>query len=279
MSALDDSLDYSVVRRESAPDLALYWAPVAEPAAVLVFVHGFGEHSGRYGQVFAALPRCHCLGFDLLGHGHSGGARGHIKDFAEYRSDLTWVLEEAGRRAPGLPVFLVGHSFGGLVATEAVVHLQLPLAGLILSSPGFAFQYVPPAWERAMARLMTHLYPGLTRPAHLRVDRLSHDPEVALQVRQDPLSFRRASVRWYTECLAAQRRVLAAGPQLHVPLLCLVAGDDAMVVPEVTRTFFDTVASPDKQLEYYPQAYHELFQEPEKAEVFELIGRWIAARS
>ncbi len=271
-------LDYSLMQRAGAPDLALYWSPAQDAVAVMVFVHGFGEHMGRYGDVFAAFPRCHCLGFDLRGHGHSGGSRGHIQRFGDYRTDLAWVLENARSRAPGLPVFLVGHSFGGLVATEAMVTLQEPVAGMILSSPGFALQHVPPMWESAMAKLMTHVWPGLARPARIRVDRLSHDPEVAERVRQDPLSLRRVSVRWYTECLGAQRRVLAAGLRLRVPLLCLVAGDDELVVPGVTRAFFDTVASQDKQFELYPDAYHELFQEPDRDVVFELVWRWCEAR-
>jgi len=270
--------DYSVVQREAAPDLAVYWTPADDAVAALVFVHGFAEHAGRYAHVFRAFPRCHCLGFDLRGHGNSGGPRGHIRRFDEYRQDLAWALEEARSRGPGLPLFLVGHSFGGLVATEAVLSLQTPLAGLILSSPGFALQFVPPVWERGMARLMTWICPGLTRPARVPVDRLSHDPAVAERVLQDPLSLRRASVRWYTECLAAQRRVLAAGRELRIPLLCLVAGQDALVVPEATRVFFDTVASLDKRLEFYPEAYHELFQETEQQVVFELMWRWCEAR-
>ncbi len=72
-------LDYSIVQRVGAPDLALYWSPADHAVAVMVFVHGFGEHMGRYGDVFAAFPRCHCLGFDLRGHGHSGGARGQAR--------------------------------------------------------------------------------------------------------------------------------------------------------------------------------------------------------
>jgi len=270
--------DYCIVAREGAPPLALYWKPQQGAVAVLVFVHGFGEHAGRYAQVYEAFPDCHCLGFDLRGHGHSGGARGHVRRFEDYRSDLAWVLREAQRRAPGLPVFLVGHSFGGLIATEAALHLDVPLAGLVLSSPAFALRLAPPAWERAMARVMNHLCPGLTRPARLRVDKLSHDPSVAEQVRQDPLSLGVASVRWYMECLDAQRRVLAAGADLELPVLCLVAGDDALVVPGVTEAFFESVASLDKTLKIFPDAYHELFQELDKSAVLGRVWRWCETR-
>ena len=114
-----------------------------------------------------------------------------------------------------------------------------------------------------MARVANHLWPGLTRPARSRIDRLSHDPAAAEQVRQDPLRHGLASVRWYMECLAAERRALAACADLDLPLLYLV-----------TETFFEAVASLDKTLHAFPGAFHDLFQELDKDIVRDRVWRW-----
>ena len=271
-------LDWEMLIRPGQPDLALYRADAVDPLAVLVFVHGFGEHMGRYEEVFEMLPRFDRCGFDLRGHGHSAGRRGHVRRFADYHDDLAEVLWMAQRRRPELPCFLVAHSFGGLIAADFVARRSPALAGLVLSSPGFAFRYTPPLWERAMASCATHLMPTLTRSARLDVSQLSHDPEVERRLRADPLSYSFASVRWYTECRRVQRRIVAGAVGVRCPVLGLIAGRDALVDPAVTAEYFAALSSRDKTEQVYAEDYHELFQESHRAEVVRVMRHWCMAR-
>lgn len=250
----------------------MYWraAPAGPARSCLVFVHGFGEHAGRYERIFAHFPRQHILAFDLRGHGRSAGQRGHVGRFVEYHSDLERALRLARAQAPGLPVILIAHSFGGLLAAHfCILKAGAGLRGLVLSSPAFRFCYRPPAWERAAAWLANLIWPRFTRPARLRTERLSHDPEVAARLREDPMSFSAASARWYHEALAAQQLVAARAGELHLDTCLLYSGNDALVDAEVTAE----VAAHWLQAEVrvYPDCYHELFQETRAGEILRLV--------
>jgi lysophospholipase len=250
--------------------------------AAMVFIHGFGEHSGRYEHVFERVSREGCASFavDLRGHGQSSGIRGHVDRFDEYLDDVDRAVELATERWAGLPLFLVGHSMGGLIATRwAQDRSAGRIKGLVLSSPAFGFELKLPRRRRLLAWIATRLKPTLRRDTSIEVPKLSHDPEIVLGAMQDELCQHSATARWYTEMVRAQADALAAAGGLQVPLLMIVAGEDAIVDPIDSRAFFDAVGGADKTWHDYPDLYHELFNELGKERVFADLAAWLEGRA
>ncbi len=114
------------------------WRPEGTPLAVLVLIHGFGEHSGRYMNVVNHLvPRGYAIwSFDHRGHGRSPGRRGFVRTWDEFREDIRLFLEMVRQQEGGLPVFLMGHSMGGLMVLEYALHHPGRPAGRHRLRPG-----------------------------------------------------------------------------------------------------------------------------------------------
>ena len=163
-------------------DLELFWQtwlPDTKPRAVVAIVHGFGEHSGRYGNVVNYLvPRGFAVAaYDLRGHGRSQGPRGLILSWDEYRDDTRLFLESVRPDSPGAPVFLYGHSLGGLIALDYVLHMPEGLRGVIASGPVLGPPGVSP-FLLMLARVLTVVTPRLSLDSGLDATALSRDPAV-----------------------------------------------------------------------------------------------------
>lgn len=244
-------------------------------AAVAVIVHGFAEHCGRYEHVQARLAdqRIASLAFDLRGHGRSGGRRGHVARFGDYLDDLDVACAAAADLAPGRPLVLLGHSFGGLVAAVRAMRRPDTASALLLSSPALRFLVRVPWPLRAAARVLALLWPTFSQPARIDVDRLTHDPEATAAVRRDPLRFDRATVRWYVEARRAQREVLARPELLCIPTYVAVAGQDALVDESAVERL--ARRAPDTTVRRWPGCYHELLQEVERDQVLDEMLAWL----
>ncbi|HLA83879.1 MAG TPA: lysophospholipase [Thermoguttaceae bacterium] len=256
------------------------WTPKTPSRALVIFVHGFTEHCGRYEHVAQALVArgvaVHAL--DLRGHGRSGGPRASIRSFAEYLDDVDHYVERLRHKNSGKPLFLLGHSMGGIVAALLVIERRIPVDGLILSAPALKVGDDVFPLLRRLASLVSRIWPGL-RLVRLGCRRLSRDPATVEHFRTDPLVFHgRFPVRSGTEILSAGRRVLRAARAIHVPLLLLQGTADAVVDPEATRDLFAQAASPDKTLKLYDGLYHDLFGEPEKDQVIADLIHWVDFR-
>jgi len=243
-------------------------------------VHGFAEHSGRYGHVASALVSCgvNVTALDLRGHGASGGTRAFIRRFDDYLDDLDAVLESETSAGSGHPLLLMGHSMGGLVTALHTIERRRDCAGLILSSPCFGFALKVPAWKAAAGQVFSRLVPRLSLPSGLDRALLSHDPEVQRKLEHDPHSLVTATARWYTETIAAQGRALERANELSLPLLCQVAGDDRLVEAGRSREFFESAGSSDKQWRCYDGLYHEIYNELERDRVLDDLTGWVRAQ-
>lgn len=270
----------TTLRRTGAPDLLVRRWPRPEPTARLLLVHGFAEHSGRYDHVAAALLACgiDVTAFDLRGHGESGGTRAFVERFDDYLDDVDAALGTITGQRGAEPLFLLGHSMGGLVAALHVLDRPTGIDGLVMSSPCFGFAVRVPGWKSTAARVCSRLLPRLSLPSGLDRDLLSHDPEIQRALRQDPHSLTNATARWYTETLAAQRRGLARAGDLRLPLLCQAAGIDGVVDAEQGRRFFDAAGSTDKQWLDYDGLYHEIYNELQRDRVLQDLTTWLEAR-
>ena len=278
------SYDESTLR--SADGTKLFcrrWKP-DEPKAVLVFVHGVGEHSGRYIHVsewFASRGYA-CYAYDYRGHGQAGGERGDIQEYGEYLDDLVAVIESARGDHPRLKLFTVGHSQGGTIILAHALDHPEEVDGVIASAPALGVYYGDlPAWKVWIAKLaprLEPLVPGLTLGNGIVPEYLSHDPAVAEAYTSDPLVHDRAVLRWFVEYLRTHQRLLAEAAQFSVPCLIVQGTDDHLAPLEKTKQFYANLTLPDKQLKLYDGFYHEAFNEVEKERVFEDVEQWLAPR-
>lgn len=260
------------------PRLFTRWRPAESERAAALVIHGYGEHSGRYEHVFAALNDigCSCLGLDYRGFGRAEGRRAFIRSFADYLDDVAWGLAAMREHTEELPI-LLGHSQGGLIAALYAIEGRSPLRGLVLSSPALRFAVSVPRWKHALAHALSSVWPTFTLPTELNARDLSHDENKLRQLREDQLAVRVGTARWYTENLRAQERALAGAGALRTPTLLQVAGDDRVVDAAVTRAFYERVSADDKTWIDYPGAYHEVYQETReaRAEALKDLCRWI----
>jgi len=267
----------------SGDGVLLYWRGLAapDPRAVLVLVHGLGEHVGRYVHVqdFFAGRGLATYAFDLRGHGRSAGLQGHVDRFADYLEDLGAVLEHARSQCPGVPVVLLGHSMGGLVALR---HAQLEqgLLGLVLSSPllGIAEGSRPAPARAALGRVASLLAPRLRFRTSVDPALLSRDPAVGAAYAADPLVGRKVSARWFTSVSQAIEEAHAAEPRLPLPALVMAAGQDALADSGATRRFVEGATGARAELQEWDGLYHEILNAPERALVLERAWAWVAER-
>jgi len=252
------------------------WPAIGAARATIVVVHGYGEHCGRYQNPIAALtPRgFELFTFDYRGHGQAGGRRGHIDHFSEYLDDLDRALELARTRGDR-PLFLLGHSLGGLIATRYVIARGGDLRGLVLSSPFLGLKLKIPPFKVAAGRLASRWAPKLTLKNGIDVNTLSRDPAVAEAYRRDRFVHHIGTSRWFTETTRAQERCLLDADAVTLPLLTYVGTADAIADPETTRRVFDRFASADKTFTSYPGGYHELMNDTCKDEVLAALASWL----
>lgn len=257
------------------------WHPTASPPrGVLVNVHGLGDHSGLYPALADHfVPRGWALhAFDLRGNGRSPGRRGHVARWSLYRADLGRLLDLVHGEEPGRPVFLLGHSLGGLIVLDYALQHPEGVRGVVAAAPPLG-RVGTPAWLLALGRVLSVVWPTFTLETRLDLSGLSRDPAAREVILSDPLFHRRASARLAAELLATAARVRRRAGEFATPLLLLHGGADRMVLPGATRAFFERVGHPDKAHIEYPGAYHALFADLDSARVLDDLERWMLART
>ncbi len=257
------------------------WRP-STPKGVLVVVHGLADHSGRYvhvGEHF--VERGHAVyAPDLRAHGRSPGLRVHVDRFDDFVCDVAAVRARAATECPGCPLFLVGHSQGGLVALRATLLEPDGLSGTILSSPllGVAPSARPKPLLRAASRLLAVVVPRARFPTHVDTRLLSRDSAVGEAYAADPLVSDRASAGWYVSMSAAMADAHRRATSLRVPMLVMVSGDDAIVDPDAAEEWSRSAPAVLVDFVRFDGFYHEMFNEPDKEQPFQQMDAWLAAR-
>jgi alpha-beta hydrolase superfamily lysophospholipase len=253
------------------------WLPAGgERRAVLVNLHGLGDHSGLYPNLAGHFaPRGVALyAYDLRGNGRSPGQRAYLGSWREYREDLHAFLRQVREWEPRLPLFLLGNSLGGLVVLDYVLHHPGQVEGVIAAAPVLGDVGVPPILM-ALGRIMSRVLPRFSLNVGMDLSGLARDPAIVEAVLADPLFHRRGTARLSTEVTAAVSRVHELAESLSVPLLILHGSADRMVPPTGSRTFFARVRYPDRGLKEYPGGYHGLFADYGYEEVLGDLERWI----
>lgn len=250
------------------------------PRADVALAHGLSEHSGRYAHVadFLTADDFNVHAIDHRGHGRSGGRRGHIDEFEDYLRDMDVFVAAVQDRAEGRPVFLIGHSMGGLISTLFVISRDSSINGLILSGPAFALGNNIPASVSVAARFLGRVMPGCPIPGgNSRL--VSRDKQVCANYASDPLVHHGPYRAGFARILLdAQAHVAHRLEEVEVPVLALHGTDDKLASADGSRKLIERARSADKSLKLYDGLYHEIFNEPEKREVFADVTSWMAKR-
>lgn len=252
---------------------------VDKAKAVLVIAHGLGEHSGRYGNLLNSLAgkKISVFAIDHRGHGKSEGKRGHIDSFMDYVYDLKLFVEFIKEENRGLPIVLLGHSMGGVIAARYAMTYPDDVSLIVMSSPGLAPAVKVPEWKKGIASFFSPRIGSLTFPNGLNAQDLSHDREVVSAYENDPLVHNRISARWAMEFLRATEECMANAKNIRKPILVLHGKNDNIADCKATEEFYNSVSSVNKTLNLYEGLYHETMNETteEREKVLKDITGWI----
>ncbi|MBN1283531.1 MAG: lysophospholipase [Proteobacteria bacterium] len=258
-----------------------HWMP-ADPLALVVYVHGLGDHIGRYSRLVTSLTSANLAValYDQRGHGRSDGRRGHVEGFGNWVEDLAaFVQFSAERQRPEIPVFIVGQSLGALVAINYVLTHATRVAGLVTISAALHPTVTIPRWKRGLATRLKPIAPWMSIDSGVRIpDLTSVVPEVEA-LSSDPLFHTRLSI---SAGLEIERNVGLIGGmphRIHEPLLMLAGTADRICDPQASSWFTARASSIDKGCKVYEGMRHDLLHDHGWEEALLDIRDWIAERA
>ena len=254
------------------------WPAQGEPVASLVICHGFNAHSGHYARAAEAFA---ARGFavtalDLRGRGRSDGERFYVDSIDDYVSDLSGAVELVRADAPHLPIYLLGHSAGGMTAVAYAIDNQDRIAGLICES--FALRVAAPDIVLQLLRGASHIVPHAPI-LRLKAEDFSRDPAWIAHLNADPLIDDEVQpIRTVAALARASERLEQAFGRITLPLLILHGTADRATRPDGSQRFFDAAGSSDKTLHLYEGYYHDLLNDIGRDRVLNDVGNWIEKR-
>ena len=256
------------------------WEPgKRELKAVVCLVHGLGEHTSRYPNVAEAFSKqgYALFGADTRGHGRSGGARGHIPSIESVMQDIDLLFEQAKSRYPGLPLFLYGHSLGGILVLHYGLKRKPDIQGVIATSSGLRTALENQPAKILAAKVLGAIIPKVSLSSGLDVNAISHDKSVIEKYKNDPLVHNKISLGFGKIMLETTQWTLKHSAEFPLPLLMLHGKADAIAFPSGSIEF----AAPLKEkckLVLFDGGFHELHNEPIKSEVFKTMTDWMDER-
>lgn len=255
------------------------WRP-PEAVASLVLVHGLSEHSGRYMGLVNRLVShgISVYAFDHRGHGHSTNKRiAHVDSWEEYRGDLSAFMGLVSEQNRAAPLFLMGHSMGGLISANYVLHSSPELDGVILSAPPLGEIKIP-LYLRLAAQLLSVIRPRTVFQSGLDLAGISRDSEVLEAYRKDPFIHGKVTARWGVEFLRTVGWTSDHAHRFDTPLLILHGDADRLVPITGSRQFFQRVPHRDKHFITYRGGYHESLGDLHREQVKSDISGWLLDR-
>lgn len=248
----------------------------ADSRTLLVLIHGFGEHAGRYQRFASALAEqgITVAAPDLWGHGHSGGSRGDLGSVVRCAADLHALTHAVFLPRCGHDDYAIfGHSFGGLVAIQWGLD-DPDVRRMVVQSPLLAVGFPIPQWKELAAWVLGWCCPHGALAMNLDVNALSRNPAIVEAYRTDPLVHNRMSAGTYRAMRRAQDDAMTRAPTLRPPTLLLCGGADRIVSVEAARRWLSRVNCETHQVTF-PACYHELHHEPVAAEVVQSVCHWV----
>ena len=253
------------------------WLPDEQPKAIILLVHGYAEHAGRY-HYFAG----HCVAkgyavfaIDHWGHGQSDGTPGYVPDFSVFHDGVDQLLVCAKEEFPNLPVMLVGHSMGGLISATYLLSNQSKFLACVLSGPAIKAAEEPSAFLKAVSGFLSRFFPK-AGVLELDPNGVSRDPQVVADYLADPLVYNgKMGARLAAEMLNNMTDIQQNAGKISLPILLLHGQKDSLADAEGSKYLDAHISSPDKTLIIYPELFHEIFNEPEKDAVLTDMTDWL----
>jgi alpha-beta hydrolase superfamily lysophospholipase len=250
-------------------------SPGEHTKAVIIMVHGLGEHIQRYID-WAVKFKNEGIGFiglDLPGHGRSEGSRGNIRSYLLTDEMLDILLENCRKTFPGCPIYIYGHSLGGGIVLEYILKKNPKIKGAIITSPWLRLTFQPPKNKLVLAAIMKNLVPGLVQASGLNVNHISHDGTEVEKYKKDPLVHGKISVGLFVRAMNAGKYSLEHAQDLKNPTLLIHGSDDKLTSPQASMEFAGKTNM--VKLKIWEGGYHELHNELFREEVFMYIMNWI----
>jgi acylglycerol lipase len=257
-----------------------HWTPERDPAAVVLLVHGYAEHCGRYDHVAGTFVEqgAAVYAYDHRGHGRSEGRRAYVDRFEQYLEDLDCFRQHVQSQTPDVPVFLFGHSMGGLASLLYVLDDAPDLQGLLLSAPAIEVNPDLAPLLRPVAEWVGRFFPTLPTVRSPQGS-ISRDPAVVEEAENDPLNYTgRTLARTGAELLRAGEEAQSRLYELETSFLVVHGTADPLATPAWSKRLYERAAAEDKTLRFYDGLYHETFNEPEQDAVLRDLSTWLAER-
>lgn len=259
---------------------AVEWKPDQKAKAAILLVHGIGEHSGRYQHVAQTLTDAGfaLTGFDLRGHGKSEGIRGHAPSYGAFMNDISNGLQYVRDTYPDTPVFLYGHSLGGnLTLYYSVTQKSLP-AGAIVTSPALGVTVPISPIKLFFGKIMYSLFPTFQMKNGLDPNDLARDTNVGAAYTADPLVHPYTTARLGLDLLNSGSYIIEHADNIQIPILLMQGTSDKLVNPELTKKFANCAPAKFVIYKEWKGYYHELHNEPEKADVLKVMVDWLNSK-
>jgi acylglycerol lipase len=255
------------------------WKPDGKPKALIALIHGIGEHTGRYEHVAQAMTDAGyaMVGYDLRGHGRSGGIRGHFPSLDAVMQDMKDFLVFVTTQYPDIPHFLYGHSLGGLLVLTYALKNKPAFNGVIATGSGLRSSVHEQKAKVALAKILGSLFPTTLMPSGLDVNGLSHDENVIKKYNADPLVHDRMSLGFGKAGLNATDYVWSHAEEFPMPLLLMHGTGDQITYSHGSVDFARLAEKNNKDvtLKLWDGLYHELHNEPEKEQVIRFMIDWL----
>ena len=261
-------------------ELFYRFAAPAEPEALLIIIHGYGEHSGRYEDLIQDFSSRGYAVFvpDLRGHGRSQRVFGDIEGRDKVREDIRILTQQAVQQFPGVPPVLIGHSMGGMFALYQLIAYQDDYVAAVLSGPAILLPEGVSPLVKAMAGVIAAIVPNLPIQ-ELDLSEATRNMELRAADKLDPLQYTgKARARTGNETIRAQEEIQARLHEIGIPILLMHGADDKVIDPAATEIVYARIGSGDKTRKIWPGLYHEIFNEPEREEVYAYLFEWLTER-
>jgi len=266
------------IQLQTNDDLTLHgtiYAPM-DPKALVVLIHGMGEHFGRYAHVaeFFTQNGYAFAGMDLRGHGRSQGKRGHTPSYEHLMNDIELFISTIQVHFPELPLFIYGHSMGGNLVLNALIRRALPITAAVISAPYLKLAFEPPKWKTVLGKISAKYLPELTQPTGLDTRALSRDSNVILAYNKDSLVHDKITSSFFVNVHFAGPYVLEHAAKINVPLLLMHGTEDKLTSHGATQELHERI--PERsELKLWEGFYHELHNEPEQEELLSYVTQWL----
>ncbi len=257
------------------------WRPDGGVRACILLVHGMAEHSARYAELAQAFTdRDYSVwAVDLPGHGKSSGDRVYVANFSHYLDSVATVLALMQEQCVDKPLFLLGHSMGGLISANFLLRNQSAFRGVVLSGAALTTALQPPTIQMFIIKLLSAVLPKF-RVMQLDANGVSRDPAVVADYIADPLNYGgKICARTVAQLFRVMAETVDGFARIELPLLILHGAEDSMTSPGGSELMQQQAGSSDKTLHIYPQLYHEIFNEPERHAIFDEVLAWLDRRS